>query len=379
MLWKKSNHCWQRANMKKKLNDCTVLIVDDSVTNVDFLVYALGDEYDVNVALDGESALDAVVLEKPDLILLDIDMPGIDGYEVCRRLKAYDRFKSIPIIFLTGLSSVQNKTQAFEMGAVDYVTKPFEINEVKARVKTHLELAVARHELKHHNAMLEHRVLERTRELAVTQNVTIQSLASLAETRDNETGHHIMRTQFYIKALALHLRRHPRFSGDVTPDYIHLLYKTAPLHDIGKVGIPDHILLKPGSFTDEEFELMKTHTTLGKEAMDRAEKICRVIETPDFIRVARDIIYSHHERWDGSGYPLGLKGDEIPLAGRLMAVADVYDALISKRVYRPALSHGEAVKIIRRGRATHFDPDITDAFQDIEEKFRQISLQFRGD
>ncbi|MCP3943107.1 MAG: response regulator [Desulfobacteraceae bacterium] len=363
----------------KKLNNCTVLIVDDAVINIDILVSALENDYDISVALDGESALETVKKEKPDLILLDINMPGIDGYEVCHRLKNSPVYKSIPIIFLTGLTSLKNKTKGFEEGAVDYITKPFEISEVKARVKTHLELAVIRHELKNNNELLEQRVWERTRELAITQEVTIHSLTSLAETRDNETGGHIMRTRHYIRILAQHLETNPRFAKILTPNYIELLFKTAPLHDIGKVGIPDRILLKPGKFTDEEFEIMKAHTTLGKEALDRAEKYCGVLESPDFIIVARDIIYAHHEKWDGSGYPQKLSGEDIPLSGRLMAIADVYDALVSNRVYRPPLSHKAAIKIIIDGRGSHFDPDILDSFLESKEQFKEISIKFADD
>ncbi len=362
----------------KKLKDCTVLIVDDAVVNIDVLVSALGEDYDISAAMDGESALEIIKGEVPDLILLDIDMPGIDGYEVCRRLKKSDEYKSIPIIFLTGLASIKYKTKGFELGAMDYVTKPFEINEIKARVKTHLELAVARHELKNHNELLEQRVWERTRELAITQDVTIQSLASLAEIRDDETGHHIKRTQDYVKILAKYLATIPRFSSILTPHYIELLYKTAPLHDIGKVGIPDKVLLKAGKFTDKEFELMKSHTNLGKEALDTAQESCGVIEAPDFLMVARDIIYSHHEKWNGTGYPQNLMGEEIPLAGRLMAVADVYDALVSKRIYRPPISHENAVKIIEAGKGVHFDPDIVAAFLVLEKKFKQILHKFKN-
>ncbi|MCP3871910.1 MAG: HD domain-containing protein, partial [Desulfobacteraceae bacterium] len=295
-----------------------------------------------------------------------------------RKLKKSDEYKSIPIIFLTGLASIKNKTKGFELGAIDYVTKPFEINEIKARVKTHLELAVARHELKNNNELLEQRVWERTRELAITQDVTIQSLASLAEIRDDETGNHIKRTQDYVKILANYLATIPRFDSILDPKYIELLYKTAPLHDIGKVGIPDKVLLKAGKFTNEEFELMKSHTSLGKEALDTAQESCGVIDSPDFLKVARDIIYSHHEKWDGTGYPQNLMGEEIPLAGRLMAVADVYDALVSKRVYRSAISHENAVKIIEAGKGVHFDPDIVAAFLVLEKKFKQILHKFKN-
>jgi putative two-component system response regulator len=206
------------------------------------------------------------------------------------------------------------------------------------------------------------------------QDVTIMALASLAETRDNETGAHIRRTQHYVRELARALRPHPRFSGFLTDEVIELLFKSAPLHDIGKVGIPDAILLKPGKLTTEEFEIMKTHTTLGRDALAVAE---RMLDVPNsFLRFAREIAYSHQEKWDGSGYPEGLAGDAIPVSARLMALADVYDALISRRVYKPPFSHEKAVAIISEGRDSHFDPDIVDAFMAIAERFREIAKQY---
>ncbi|MCW8829508.1 MAG: HD domain-containing protein [Gammaproteobacteria bacterium] len=216
-------------------------------------------------------------------------------------------------------------------------------------------------------------IRDRTQELSLTRDVTILTLASLAETRDNETGAHILRTQRYVKALAKQLMDHPRFVAELDEPTIDLLYKSAPLHDIGKVGIPDAILLKPGKLTDEEFEIMKTHATLGAEALQVAEK---QLGSNSFLRLAREISLSHHEKWDGTGYPACLKGNEIPVSGRLMAVADVYDALISKRIYKPAFSHKKAMEIIREGRGSHFDPDIIDALDAIEEQFIEIANRF---
>lgn len=217
------------------------------------------------------------------------------------------------------------------------------------------------------------RIRERTDELSHTRDVTILTLASLAETRDNETGAHILRTQRYVKALAEQLRTHPRFSAALDEETIDLLYKSAPLHDIGKVGIPDAILLKPGKLTDEEFAIMKGHAQIGADALAIAEK---TLGANSFLRVAREISLTHHEKWDGSGYPAGLHGDAIPVSGRLMAVADVYDALISKRVYKPAFSHEKAMTIIREGRGRHFDPDVVDAMNAIEATFQQIAADF---
>ncbi|MDP6109964.1 MAG: HD domain-containing protein, partial [Rhodospirillales bacterium] len=221
----------------------------------------------------------------------------------------------------------------------------------------------------HTNLMVE-RIRQDTDEIMRTRDTTILTLASLAETRDNETGAHILRTQRYVKALAENLRDHARFSDFLNDETIDLLYKSAPLHDIGKVGIPDAILLKPGKLTDEEFEIMKTHTEIGNESLAVAET---ELGSNDFLGFAREISISHHEKWDGSGYPMGLSGENIPVSGRLMAVADVYDALISKRVYKPAFSHDKAMEIILEGRGNHFDPDIVDALTDIEDTFKDIA------
>ena len=359
----------------KELSDCTVLVVDDTEANVDILVDALGEDYDVSVAMDGQAALEAVEEEPPDLILLDIMMPEMDGYEACERLKADERYARIPVIFLTALTEIENKTKGFKMGAVDYITKPFEITEVQARVRTHLSLVIARGELEMQNEILEIKVDERTRELAVTQDVTIHSLAVLAETRDNETGGHILRTQRYVQVLARRLAYSPKYSDVLNEKTVNLLFKSAPLHDIGKVGVPDAILLKPGKLTDEEFATMKTHCELGYQALLRAEKLFEMESKPSFLSHARDIAYTHQEKWDGSGYPQGLKGEEIPLSGRIMAVADVYDALICKRVYKPPFPHEKAVSIISEGSGSHFDPDMVDAFLEIQDDFKTIASE----
>lgn len=224
----------------------------------------------------------------------------------------------------------------------------------------------------HTNTMVD-RIKDRTAELALTRDVTILSLATLAETRDNETGAHILRTQRYVRVLAERLKDHPNFAHELDAETVDLLYKSAPLHDVGKVGIPDAILLKPGKLTDDEFVIMKTHASLGAEALEVAE---RELGSNSFMRYAREIAATHHEKWDGSGYPSGLKGDAIPISGRLMAVADVYDALISKRVYKPAFSHDKAMGVIREGRGTHFDPDIIDALDAVESEFIDIAIAF---
>jgi putative two-component system response regulator len=353
----------------------TILAVDDAPINLSLITGLLKSHYRVKVANSGEKALRIVHSDlPPDLVLLDVMMPDLDGIEVCRRLKADPRTRHVPVIFLTAMAGSDDERIGLEAGAVDYITKPISPPILLARVKTHLQLKAGQDFLKDKNAYLENEVIRRTREVQAIQDVTIFTMASLAETRDNETGNHIRRTQHYVKALAVKLRDHPRFAGYFTDRVIDLLFKSAPLHDIGKVGIPDKILLKPGKLTPEEFEVMKTHTTLGRDAIEQAE---RQLGTPvEFLKLAKEIAYAHQEKWDGSGYPEGLSGDGIPVSARLMAVADVYDALISRRVYKPAFTHERAVELIAEGRGKHFDPDITDAFMEIREEFRTIAKKF---
>ncbi len=354
-----------------------LLIVDDEPLNLNVLVELFKAEFKLAVAKNGDQALQRVAdTPAPDLILLDIMMPGMDGYEVCRRLKADEKTHDIPVIFVTAMGEVQDETRGLELGAVDYITKPISPPIVKARVKNHLELKLARDYMKNQNEILERLVAERTAELKLTQDVTIQSLASLAETRDNETGGHIRRTQMYVGALARYLSTQPGYE-QFDERTVDLMTKSAPLHDIGKVGVADRILLKPDKLTDEEFAEMKKHPTLGRDALLRAEQMLG--STSSFLQLAREIAYSHHEKWDGTGYPDGVQGDAIPLPGRIMAIADVYDALISKRCYKPAFSHEKAVEIICEGRGKHFDPAMVDAFVACADEFREIASRFKDD
>lgn len=353
----------------------TVLVVDDTVEVIDLLVNLLRQHYRVKAATNGSKALEIARGEgAPDLILLDVVMPDLSGYEVCRELKADPATRSIPVIFLTGLTSTDDERRALELGAEDFIAKPINPPIVLARVATHLKLKAAADFLRDQNAYLETEVQRRGQELSAIQDVTVLAMASLAETRDVETGNHIRRTQFYVKALAEQLQRNPLYSDQLDGRTIELLYKSAPLHDIGKVGIPDRILLKPGRFTAEEFEVMKTHTTLGRDAIANAERQLGL--EVDFLRLAKEIAYSHQEKWDGSGYPLGLKGDDIPLSARLMALADVYDALISRRIYKEPMTHDAAAGIIRDGSGSHFDPAVVEAFLAVEAEFQAIAARF---
>jgi len=354
----------------------TILVVDDTPDNLMLISTLLKKFYKVKVANSGEKALKIVESEfPPDLILLDIMMPEMDGYEVCQRLKANDKTKDIPVIFLTSKSDANHETKGFELGAVDYITKPITLQVVLARVKTHLDMEKMQMFLRDQNSFLELEVAKRTAEIMAIQDVTIHAMASLAETRDNDTGNHIRRTQHYVKLLAEKLRFHPRFSHFLDDNkIIEILFKSAPLHDIGKVGIPDKILLKPGKFEPEEFEIMKAHPALGRDAILQAERELG-IDVP-FLKYAKEIAYCHQEKWDGSGYPQGLSGDNIPISARLMAVADVYDALISRRVYKEGMSHAQAVQIIKDGKGHHFDPDMVNAFLELQDEFQAIAARY---
>jgi len=356
----------------------TILLVDDTPDNIALLSALLKDRYKVKIATNGVKALQvANVVPHPDLILLDVMMPEMDGHEACRRLKAAPETADIPVIFLTAKIQPEDEEMGLKLGAADYITKPISPPIVLARVATQLSLKKARHLLKEQNRNLEQLVNERTRQLMQMQEAIILAMGSLAETRDNETGNHIRRTQAYVKALAEQLRDHPRFSSLLTDENIDLLYKSAPLHDIGKVGVPDRILLKPGKLGADEFDIMKLHTVYGRDAIIAVEK--HLGGSNGFLAFAREIAYSHQEKWDGSGYPEGLAGDAIPVSARLMAVADVYDMLISRRVYKPAVGHEEALATMKQGRGSHFDPDIFDAFLRIEVRIRAIAAQYSDD
>ncbi len=352
-----------------------ILVADDTPDNLALMDALLRPSYLVRVANCGERALHlAAIAPPPDLILLDVMMPGMDGFEVLAKLKADPATRDIPVIFITALDSQQDQLSGFRLGAADYITKPIMPPVVLARVQTHLELKQARDRLRSDNAWLEAEVKRRLQENELEQTVSIRALAHLAETRDPETGYHIQRTQGYVRALAQRLRQHPRFSTFLTDTNVDMLVKSAPLHDIGKVGIPDSILLKTGKLSDEEWAIMKTHAKLGSDAIEHAELDAE--QPVAFLRLAKEIAHWHHEKWDGSGYPDGLAGEAIPIAARLMALADVFDALVSPRPYKPAFPFEQARAIIAEGRGSHFDPDATDVFLAGYDEFVAIAEKY---
>ncbi|MCL4757473.1 MAG: response regulator [Rhodocyclaceae bacterium] len=353
----------------------TILLIDDDSAVLGVLRDCLRPHYQVRIATEGHEGLKMARLSpQPDLILLDVRLPDLSGHELCARLKNDRLTAPIPVIFLSSDSDVSQVTHGLELGAVDYVTKPVAPSIVRARVQTHLRL---RDQSLNLEALVEERTRDlqaRTAELLQSQELAIVALGSLAETRDHETGNHVRRTQGYVEVMARRLARLPCYRSTVSSQQWAMMWRSAPLHDLGKVGIPDHILLKPGKLTAEEILIMQKHPKIGHDALRSAESRTQVEDS--FLDVAAQIAYGHHERWDGGGYPQGLAEEAIPLPARLMAVADVYDALISKRVYKPAMTHTEAVEIIREGRARHFDPQIADCFLDCHEEFHTITQRF---
>jgi putative two-component system response regulator len=343
------------------MQDSTILIVDDNPENLMILGELLQPLYRVRAANSGPRGLQlAATAPLPDLILLDVMMPDMDGFQVLDRLRADVRTRHIPVIFLTAMDTAESEESGLTLGAVDYITKPIRPAIVLARVRTHLELKHAHDKLSDQNTWLEAEVMRRMQENQIVQDVSIHALARLAETRDPETGNHLLRTQEYVRALAWRLRGHPRFESFLTEHTIGMLAKSAPLHDIGKVGIPDHILLKPGKLTPDEWVIMKTHARLGAEAIAAAER--DVAHPVEFLAFAKEIAAHHHECWNGGGYPDGLAGDAIPISARLMTIADIFDALISRRVYKEPMPYAQALEIIEGARGRQFDPDILDAF-----------------
>jgi putative two-component system response regulator len=330
--------------------------------------------YQVKAATSGRAALRYAAQEpQPALILLDVMMPEMDGYQVLSALRKDPATHDIPVIFLTALDNARDEERGFQHGAADYIAKPIKPDVVLARVRNQLMARLAANWLRDQNAALEAEVARRMEENELIQTVSIRALAHLAETRDPETGNHILRTQGYVRLVATRLQNHPRFAETLDDNYIKLLAASAPLHDIGKVGIPDSILQKPGKLTPEEWEIMKTHARIGSDAIEEAER--DIAQPVAFLSLAKEVAHWHHERWDGRGYPDGLSGDAIPLAARLMTIADVFDALISKRVYKDAMPLDQVREIIAGERGRQFDPDVTGAFLASFTEFADIAAQ----
>ncbi len=359
----------------------SILLVDDEPTNIKILVEVLKDDYDLLIATSGQQALEQVTAhhDEIDLILLDVNMPGMTGMDVLESINQQLPWGKIPVIFVTARNEEGDEAMGLQSGAVDYITKPISAPIVRARIQTQLTLRQAKMELEAQNRILEEKVRERTEEISHTQDVIINALTSLAETRDNETGSHIIRTQYYVKTLAEMIRTFPEYSDELdNDDNIEAIFKTAPLHDVGKVGIPDRVLLKPGKLNDEEWEIMRTHPTLGGDALRKASESVQG-RGARFLKYAEQIAYGHHEKWDGSGYPQGLSGDAIPISARLMAIADVYDALISKRCYKDPMSHQQALDIMKEGQGKHFDPVMLQVFLDNDQLFLAIAEKYSDD
>jgi putative two-component system response regulator len=349
----------------------TLLIVDDTPANLTLLADLLQENYRVKVANNGIKALEYAFAAPPDLVLLDIMMPVMDGFEVCRQLRHAAATRHVPVIFLTAKVATEDEELGFSVGAVDFIHKPISPPIVAARVRTHLAMKQWSDFMRDKNAWLEQEVKRRLSQVQRLQDASIYVMISLAEFRDECTGNHIRRTQEYVRLLAQQLALLPRYASQLTPDYVELLAKSAPLHDIGKIAIPDHILLKPGKLSADEFSIMQTHAMRGYDILCQADGY--IGEQGDFLAIAMDIARYHHEKWDGSGYPHGLAGESIPLTARLMALADVYDALHSTRPYKTAMSHAQAADIIQQGRGRHFDPELVDIFLDCAPSFVEIA------
>lgn len=350
-----------------------ILVVEDSKVDM-MMIKSILYDYEIITAYDGVEAMDVVNSRSDiDLMILDLNMPRMNGFEVLHALNENQDFKKIAVLILTNSDELESEITGLELGAVDYIRKPLNLESLRKRIEIHVNLKRASKSLEEINHTLDTQVQLRTMELVETRNMTINALIGLLEARDIESSNHTKRTQRIIHALCDALKRKPYYTEILTEDYIKTIVDTCPLHDIGKVGIPDKILLKPGKLTPEEFEIMKTHVVLGMNAL-KFELGSQ--EVPQFLKVAIECISGHHEKFDGKGYPLGLSGRDIPLPGRLMAIADVYDALISKRVYKEAFDHQFALDLIKSERGKHFDPDIVDAFLEIEASIKAISLRY---
>ena len=356
----------------------SVLVVDDSPQNIGLVMEVLKEHYRLIVAISGEKALQILGSgQRPDLILLDVMMPRMDGYEVISILKKDKRFSAIPVIFLTASGDFSDQKKGLDMGAVDYVTKPFNPALLLARVNNHVMLKAAMDDMRQRATVLEDQIQQQTNDIEAVQEAVLVSLASLAECHSHEKSGHINRTKHMIVQLARTLRKkYPKY-GHLPDDYSRKLFLCAQLHDIGMLGVPDRIILKKEPLTGEEIKEIRKHSYMGAKALLHADRVLKV--NLDFIGLARELCLNHHERWDGKGYPAGLAGEKIPLAGRLMHIVDTYEALTSERAYRAPMTHRDAVSIIRDGRGSAFDPDICDAFLSIDPQIESITHDFVQD
>lgn len=358
-------------------NRPTVLVVDDTPANLSLLAQILKTDYRVKMANNGPRALELAEQSPPDLVLCDVMMPGMNGIEVCRRLKANPATVRIPLIFVTAAMDVEDEQTGFEVGAVDYIHKPLTPAIVLARIRTHLEIKRWQDFMEDQSAWLQNEVNRRVEQVLQLQTASIHVMVSLAEFRDEDTGNHIRRTQEYVRRLGDWLLQRGLHHPELTAATLDQIAQAAPLHDIGKIAIPDHILLKPGRLDPDELATMRTHAMRGFEILEQARK--SMGEDNSLLIYASQITRHHHERWDGSGYPDGLSGDTIPLSARLMAVANVYDAARSARPYKSPFSHDETRTLIEEGRGSHFDPQIVDAFITLEAEFAEIADRLADD
>ncbi len=359
----------------------SVLVVDDNEMNRDLLLRRLERSgFSLCSATNGEEALAVLGKVHVDLVLLDIMMPVMDGYEVLAQMQRNPGMSKVPVIMITALDDVESAVRCIDMGAADYVTKPFNPTLLKARVNACLEHKRVhdledryREQIERNNESLEEQVQLQVRELSEAQLSTIFAMSKLAESRDPETGEHLERMREYCKVLSEQMSRMPKYRSIIDRAFVDNIYAASPLHDIGKVGVDDDILLKPGKLTDSEWVLMKRHPEIGAETL---REVDRTHPGNNFIRTGIEIAEGHHEKWDGSGYPHGLSGENIPLVARILALGDVYDALTSKRCYKEAFSHSKSRNIVAEGSGSHFDPDVALAFFEREEEFRHIRREF---
>jgi putative two-component system response regulator len=371
----------EKEAIKARTEPFSVLVVDDSEMNRDLLLRRLKKMgLNISQACNGEEALEALDQYEFDLVLLDIMMPVMDGYETLERMRQNPNTQKIPVIMITALDDVESAVKCIDMGAVDYVTKPFNPVLLQSRVSASLERKHLhdmeenrRIQVELNNEYLSEQVREKVLEISRSQLAAIFAMSKLAESRDPETGEHLERMREYCKLLSEQLSRMPKYRSVIDREFVDSIYAASPLHDIGKVGVDDSVLLKPGKLTEEEWVQMKLHPVIGAETL---REVDRQHPGNAFILTGIEIAESHHEKWNGTGYPHGLSGETIPLSARILALGDVYDALTSKRCYKDAFSHEKSVNIILEGNGSHFDPDVVLAFQETELEFQRIRKEY---